>query len=58
MWPARAVLGALLSEAAPAEAAASLAAARAAVRQIADDLPPALASEWLVRPDIAALLEG
>lgn len=58
VWPARAVLGALLSEAAPAEAAASLAAARAAVRQIADDLPPALASEWLVRPDIAALLEG
>ena len=34
------------------------AAARAAVRQIADDLPAALASEWLVRPDIAALLEG
>jgi hypothetical protein len=58
VWPARAVLGALLTETAPAEAASSLAAARAAVRQIADDLPQPLASDWLTRPDIAALLEG
>lgn len=58
VWPARAVLGALLTEAAPAEAASCLAAARAAVRHIADDLPPPLASDWLTRPDIVALLEG
>jgi hypothetical protein len=58
VWPARAVLGALLTEAAPAEAAASLTAARAAVRQISEDLPSTLASDWLLRPDIAALLEG
>lgn len=58
VWPARAVLGALLGEAVPQEAASSLAAARAAVRQISEDLPPSLAQDWLARPDIAALLDG
>ncbi len=57
VWPARAVLGALLSDVAPTEAAASLTAARTAVRHICEDLPAALASDWLTRPDIAALLE-
>lgn len=57
VWPARAVLGALLSDVAPAEAAASLDVARSAVRHICEDLPAGLASDWLTRPDIAALLE-
>ena len=57
VWPARAVLGALVEETHPAESAAALASARSLVRQIADDLPPALAADWLARPDIAALLD-
>lgn len=56
VWPARAVLGALVEETHPAESAAALASARSIVRQIADDLPPALAADWLARPDIAELL--
>lgn len=57
VWPSRAVLGALVAPLDPAEGAASLAAARAAVRQIADDLPGRYAEDWLGRSDIAALLE-
>jgi len=56
VWPARAVLGALVAPSAPAESAAALASARSVVRQIADELPGAFAEDWLVRPDIAALL--
>jgi tetratricopeptide (TPR) repeat protein len=57
VWPARAVLGALVAEQHPAESAAALTSARSVVRQIADDLSAELAAAWLARPDIAALLE-
>ena len=57
VWPARAVLGALVAGTAPTEGAASLQAARVAVRQIADDLPGHYSEAWLRRPDIAALLD-
>jgi hypothetical protein len=56
VWPSRAVLGALVAPIDPVEGAASLSAARGAVRQIADDLPGRYAEDWLARPDIAALL--
>jgi hypothetical protein len=56
VWPARAVLGALLAEVSPAESASSLAAARVAVLAVAEDLPEGLAADWLARPDVAALL--
>jgi hypothetical protein len=58
IWPARAVLGALISPTHPAEGAAALGSARTAVRQIADDLPATYAADWLARPDVAALLEA
>ncbi len=57
-WPARAVLGALLAEDAPAESERALAAARRAVTAIADDLPEPLRVEWLGRPDVDALLRS
>ncbi len=56
VWPARAVLGALVAPTLPAESAAALGSARAVVRQIAEDLPGDYAEDWLARPDIAALL--
>lgn len=58
VWPARALLGALVSTGDPVESSSSLAAARAAVLQIAADLPPGVRTDWLARPDVAALLEG
>ena len=58
LWPARALLGALLEQSAPAEAATSLSAARSAVIAMADDLPEDLRMVWLDRPDITALLGG
>jgi tetratricopeptide (TPR) repeat protein len=58
VWPARALLGALVAEEDRAESDRSLAAARSAVLSIAGDLPPGVRAEWLGRPDIAALLEG
>ena len=58
IWPARALLGALVAEDDPAESARSLAAARLAVLALAGDLPPGVRAEWLGRPDIEALLEG
>ena len=58
LWPSRALLGALLDESSPAEAAKSLAAARGAVISIADDLPESLRTVWLDREDVAALLGG
>ena len=57
VWPARALLGALVAEDDPAEGVRSLAAARAAVLALAEDLPPGVRAEWLGRPDIAALLQ-
>jgi hypothetical protein len=57
-WQARALLGVLVVSSAPEESARSLAAARSAVLAIAADLPPALREEWLVRPNVGALLEG
>jgi tetratricopeptide (TPR) repeat protein len=58
VWPARALLGALVAEDDRVESDRSLAAARSAVLSIAGDLPPGVRAEWLARPDIAALLEG
>lgn len=58
LWPSRALLGALIGERSPAEAAKSLSAARGAVIAIADDLPEELRSVWLDRPDVTALLGG
>ena len=58
VWPARALLGALVAEEDPAESAGSLAAARSAVLALAADLPPGVRAEWLGRPDVAALLEA
>jgi tetratricopeptide (TPR) repeat protein len=58
VWPARALLGALVADDDPAESARSLAAARSAVLALASDLPPGVRTEWLARPDVAALLEG
>ena len=57
-WPVRAVLGALLAADAPDESALALESARRAVTAIADDLPEELRAEWLVRPDVEALLQG
>lgn len=56
IWPSRAMLGALQERSDPAAATRSLEAARAVVREMAADLPPLLASEWLARRDVAALL--
>jgi tetratricopeptide (TPR) repeat protein len=58
IWPARALLGALVADSDPGESARSLAAARSAVLAVAGDLPPNVRAEWLARPDVAALLEG
>jgi tetratricopeptide (TPR) repeat protein len=56
VWPSRALLGALQEQSRPDESARSLEAARVVVREIAADLPPLLASEWLARRDLAALM--
>lgn len=58
VWPARALLGALLADADGAESDRSLAAARTAVLGIAGDLPGEMRAEWLGRPDVVALLGG
>lgn len=58
VWPARALLGALVADDDRVESDRSLAAARSAVLAIAGDLPPGVRADWLGRPDIAALLEG
>jgi hypothetical protein len=58
VWPARALLGALVAGTDQAESDRSLAAARNAVLSIAGDLPPGVRAEWLARSDIAALLGG
>ena len=56
IWPSRAMLGALQQESAPEQAAQSLEAARAVVREITADLAPDLADSWLARGDVRALL--
>jgi hypothetical protein len=56
IWPARALVGALLAESDPATSARSLQAARSAVLAIAGDLPDTVREDWLNRPDIEALL--
>lgn len=56
VWPSRAMLGALQQQGTPSEAERSLDAARGAVRALADDLPPPLATDWLARGDIRSLL--
>jgi tetratricopeptide (TPR) repeat protein len=58
VWPARALLGALVAESDPGESDRSLSAARSAVLAIAGDLPPGVRAEWLARGDVAALLGG
>ena len=58
VWPARALLGALLMDSDEAEGATCLGAARSAVLSIAGNLPVDLRNTWLARPDLAALLEG
>jgi hypothetical protein len=58
VWPARALLGALVADEDPAESTRSLDAARSAVLSLAGDLPPGVRAEWLARPDVAALLEA
>ncbi|MEX2289427.1 MAG: hypothetical protein WD794_03760 [Mycobacteriales bacterium] len=58
VWPARALLGALIAEDDAAESVRSLATARSAVLTLAADLPPGVRADWLARPDIATLLEG
>jgi len=57
LWPARALLGALLADRDPGAGAQSLTTARAAVLRIAADLPDHLREQWLGRADIAALLQ-
>lgn len=59
IWPARALVGAMLAEDDQDDQAASarsLQAARSAVLAIASDLPDDVREEWLARPDIEALL--
>jgi hypothetical protein len=56
IWRARSLLGAMLYEDDPATSARSLQAARSAVLSIAADLPADIRDEWLLRPDVDALL--
>lgn len=56
VWPAKALVGAMLADSDPAASARSLQAARSAVLGIAGDLPDDVREEWLARPDIEALL--
>jgi tetratricopeptide (TPR) repeat protein len=56
VWPARAVLAALVAKTAPADSERYLASARLSIRQIADELPAELAATWLERPDVSAIL--
>jgi hypothetical protein len=57
-WPARALLGAVLAERDPVAGARHLAAARALIARIADDLGDDLRAAWLARPEVAALLDA
>ncbi len=56
VWPSRGLLGALQASSAPEESERNLESARAVIRDMAADLPPLLADEWLARRDIRTLL--
>ncbi|MHB8339885.1 MAG: hypothetical protein ACYDB7_01780 [Mycobacteriales bacterium] len=56
VWPARAMLGALLEGTDAAESLRCLQAAADTVREIAAGLPEELRPDWLQRPDVAELL--
>jgi hypothetical protein len=56
VWPARAVLGAVLPPG--EESATSLAAARIVVEALAANLPQDVRERWMERPDIAALRQA
>lgn len=58
VWPAQAMLGALLSPQDRAEGGRHLQVATAAARSITGNLPAELQADWLSRPDIAGLLSG
>jgi hypothetical protein len=58
VWQTRALVGALLGGADSEDGSRSLDAARSAVLAIAGDLPDELRDEWLVRPNVSAVLEG
>jgi hypothetical protein len=56
VWPARALLGALVAGEDAVESLRCLDAAAVAVREIADGLPEPLRDEWLARDDVAAIV--
>ena len=56
LWPARAVLGALVGEGDPQEGERCFQSARRTVELMAADLPETLRADWFARPDVAALL--
>jgi hypothetical protein len=56
LWPARAVLGALVDERDAQESQRCFDSARRAVEVMAADLPDGLRADWFARPDVAALL--
>jgi tetratricopeptide (TPR) repeat protein len=56
LWPARAVLGALVGERDAQDSQRCFQSARRAVELIAADLPESLRTDWFARPDVAALL--
>jgi hypothetical protein len=56
LWPARAMLGALVGAGDEQESQSCLRSARRAVELIAADLPEDLRANWFLRPDVAALL--
>jgi acyl-CoA synthetase (NDP forming) len=56
LWPARAVLGALMGESDAQESQRCLQSAGRAVELIAADLPEPLRVAWFARADVAALL--
>lgn len=56
VWATRGLLAEWLAQTDPEQAEQSRRSAEYAVRLIAADLPPALASEWLARPDVAPII--
>jgi hypothetical protein len=56
LWPARAVLGALVGEGDPQEGQRCFESARRTVELIAAELPETMRADWLARADVAALL--
>jgi tetratricopeptide (TPR) repeat protein len=56
LWPARAVLGALVGESDPQESQRCFRSARRTVELIGAELPARLRADWFTRADVAALL--